>query len=58
MELVQKIRDLEVQFIDFRSQMDRKIKQINEEVPNKLDREMKRIETKEIETVRTSTRDI
>lgn len=46
-ELQQRLRDLEILVIDVKAQAERKIQQMMEELPNKLEREMKRIEQKD-----------
>ena len=46
---MQKIRELEVQLLDHKSQTDRRFNSFMEEIPNKMDREMKRMEQKSTE---------
>lgn len=49
-DLNNKLRDLEVQLIDFKSKTERRFTQVFEEVPSKLEREVKRLEAKGYET--------
>ena len=43
-EVNSKMRELELQVIDARAQIDRKLGQLMEELPSRLEREVKRIE--------------
>lgn len=47
LELIQKVRELEIQMLDMKSQTDRRIQTIMEELPNKIDRDMKRLEKRD-----------
>ena len=45
-DINQKLREIELQLLDFKSKTERRFTNIIEEVPSKLEREMKRIEVK------------
>ena len=50
--MIQKLRELEIQLQDFRSQTDRRFTQVFEEVPTSLDREVKRLEARGFDSLR------
>eukprot|EP00347_Sterkiella_histriomuscorum_P013165 403365759 len=57
-ELMQKVRELEVQLIDVKSHTERKLAQIMEEIPSKLERELKRFEMKDSDNHRSSSQQL
>ena len=58
LDLQEKVRQLELQIIDLKAQTERKFSQIQEEIPNRVDRDLKRLELKEHETQKTSSAQI
>ncbi|CDW91573.1 UNKNOWN [Stylonychia lemnae] len=57
-QYLEKIRDLELQIIDIKAQTERKIASIMEELPNKIDKDMKRFEQKEVESQRNNVQQL
>ena len=51
-DLSVKLRDLEVQIIDMKSQMERRFVKISEEMPSRLEQEVKRLEARGNESYR------
>jgi hypothetical protein len=49
-DITSKLRELELQVIDLKAKTERRINQVYEEIPNQLDREIKRLEARGAES--------